>query len=956
MHYWDTIHDCAVAPSPIVPTCRPDPPTKRRYPSMPPTSESADATRPRGSSAPKPQARSAGMAERPGRNENLSDLVQFFQTQNMPASAAESTTALPTVQSPPKEPSTKEQMKPLHRRLWQFAQRQKKDPSTASKSNADEQRRQIEALQREGYLLSGSKTVSSSRSTRSKASIDSSLSRSKRRDVENIGQPWLEKGIRNDSPKVPADARRRLASLDLGDFSSMVDVTASLSAEFDDTSPPPYQPSASSVPRSGENLTSQSSSTLPLTKASMEARPSERNERPTPPLADPRDEHGQSSSSADSSIRVVEHGATPASQPATQTESLHTTESSESSEKTEAQQQPNTEQRAVAPDRAASNPHGTASKPLKLFPDVAPPRGSSKGARRLSALPRYQTPSSKPLAASSDVKTEAPGTLKPATNPEPPADPSSSEVLKNTEPTCPGAIATASGSSETTIVEVNSSRNPPQGQTSSRASSLTMGTLKAFPLPAPTRPLPSLPPGHAPSGVSQTKSQSTIRMVRSGPMDLTLPFPQPSPIAEDPRELQGRPATALGYAGEQDAADDHDSLHSRASVERPKSTEPGQHTPQRRASSIRVSRMHDLHESPTERSPGQTSDGQPIADSPVLGQLTPTKAQGKRAPRKGLQINSRVDRKHLPFGLPSPPPSAALPTDPPTQPPAERSAVHRNYTAPNGAATLRGLDIAFQGCSRTSIISRSNSSRSSLRHESFPESHERIRCESPLPSSDDEGFGPSADTVRPRRTAERQSYRALPFRRGYETVDARTSQGRPRYPHSVRPMTPQGHASHSTENAASPQSQYPQSTHRSRDSQGSSQDSFRAQTGSNGVPSFLEDRVANLERQNQILQAALLAALNAGVKNPLDNLQDSSMSPTFPSSGLGIPYQNRYTSRPESWVSSSRSSEQSGCETPASIRESRAKVRQLDNMIEDIESGWLSDRPSLNGARVSRNR
>lgn len=952
MHYWDTIHDCAVAPSPTVPTYRPDPPTKHRYSSMPsPTSGSTDSTRPRGASAPKPQARSAGMAERPGRNESLSDLVQFFQTQNMPGSGAESTTALPAVQSPTKETLTKEQLKPLHRRLWQFAQRQKKDPSSAPKCKADEQRRQIEALQREGYLLSGSKTVSSSRSTRSKASIDSSLSRSKKKDVEKIGQPWLEKGTRDDSSRVTADAKRRLASLDLGDFSSMVDVTTSLSAEFDDSSPPPYQPSVSTTSHSREHLASQTSSTLPLAKASTEVRPSQSVERPRSPLSGARDDHAQLSGSADSSIRAVDHEATATSQPVAQTASLHT-ESSDSSSKSEAKQEPSTEQRTLTPDRAASNPPGTAPKPLKLFPDVAPPYGSSKSARGLSAVPRYQTPSSKSLAASSDVKQEASDTVQPATNPEPSSNKSSFSDLKDTEPVSSGAVATTSGSTKPPAMEVRSPQDAAQGPAPSRTSSLAMGTLKAFPLPAPTRPLPSIPHGHTPGGNPQAKAQSTIRMVRSGPMDLTLPLPQPSPIAEDPREVQCRPATALGYAGEQDAADDHDSLQSRASLERPRSTEPGQHTPQRRVSSIRVPRMHDLHESPIERSPGQTSEGRPVADSPVLGQLIPTKAQGKRAPRKGLQINSRVDRKHLPFGLPSPPPTAALPSDPPAQPPTERSASHRNYTVPNGAPTVRGLDIAFQGCPRTSIISRSNSSRSSLRHESIPESHDRNRCESPLPSSDDEGFGPSAATVRPRRTAERQSYRAIPFRRGYETVDARTSQGRSRYSHFVRPMTPQDHGGQGTEKASSPQSQYSQSTHHSRDSQGS----YRAQTGSNGGANFLEDRVANLERQNQILQAALLAALNAGVKSSLDNLQASSTSPTFPAGGLGNPYQNRYTSRPESWVSSSRSSEQSGCETPSSIRESRAKIRQLDNMIEDIESGWLSERSSLNNTRLTRNR
>jgi hypothetical protein len=120
---------------------------------------------------------------------------------------------------------------------------------------------------------------------------------------------------------------------------------------------------------------------------------------------------------------------------------------------------------------------------------------------------------------------------------------------------------------------------------------------------------------------------------------------------------------------------------------------------------------------------------------------------------------------------------------------------------------------------------------------------------------------------------------------------------------------------------------------------------------------YLEDRVANLERQNQILQAALMAALNAGAKNPLQGLNlDPNMSSNSPHAPFAHQYPGRHTSRPDSWVSSSRSSEHSGFETSSSHRESRASVKQLDNMIEDIETGWLSDKSSLSGTRIARKR
>lgn len=878
------------------------------------------------------------MAERPTRNENLSDLVRFFH-QTVPVSSTDAATALPAAKSSAKEPLTKEQMKPFHRRLLQFTQRQKKDAPSAPKSKEDEQRRQIEALRREGYL-SNPKPAPSTISTRSKASTDSSLSfsRSRKMDVENIGQPWLEKESRNDGPKLSTDAKRRLASLDLGDFGPMVDVAVSLSTDFDDSSPPPYQPSASSASRSGQNSASQSTSALPLAKSSIEAQSSQSatTDRPASSFADSKDGHTrQRSNSSGCSMRVKEHSAVPNLQPVPQPVDKQTTESSDSPGKSELKQDQDAEPRAQAP------------KSLKLFPDVAPSGPATEATRRLSAAPRYQTPSSKVPATHSRPKAETPEIVEPSSDKEQPPENFSSDGPKDeTKLTCSKALATPASSESATAEQTP--QQATQSQATPRSPSLTMGTLTAFPLPAPTRPLPSVPKGHVPSATPEAKLQASSRMIRPGLKASALQLPQPSPIAEDPRELHGRPATALGYAGEQDAADDHDNLQSCASLERPKSTEPENHTPRRRASSIRVPRMHDLHESPTEHSSEQTAEGQSVADSPVDAA---TKKLGKRGARKGLHINSRIDRKHLPFGLPSPPPTAALPSDPPVQPPTERSAGHRNYTVPTGAPNVRGLDIAFQGGPGASGISRSNSSRSSLRHEGITESYEQNRCESPLPSSDDEGFGPSAATKLSRRAIENQSQRTIPTRRGYETLDARPNHGRLRYPHHARPQTPQDHSGYGMEKA-SPQSQYSQSPYRSRDSQGS----YRAQPGSGRAGDFLEDRVANLERQNQILQAALLAALNAGGKSPLENLQNSSVSPTFPTGGLGNPYQSRYTSRPESWVSSSRSSEHSACETPSSLRESQAKVRQFDHMIEDIESGWLSDKPSLIGARMTRNR
>ncbi|KAJ5166116.1 uncharacterized protein N7482_004897 [Penicillium canariense] len=671
----------------------------------------------------------------------------------------------------------------------------------------------------------------------------------------------------------------------------------------------------------------------------------------------------QASSSSNSSIRIARPDLKPSSQtPSDRPASVNTVESSNPSVKSDSKSDRAAEQSAQPSDKSTSSSAGTPpSQPsLKLFPDVAPPRMSSKNAWRISSVPQYQRPPNPPSMTESGCQIETLGN-KPTSEKQKPSEAPSRISKDEEEPSCSGAIAVTSAVfMESATAEIAKSQAGTKTTARARPPSLAMGTLKAFPLPAPMKPLPSIPqPGRSPPAVPDAKVNPTVRSVRS---TLSVPDRQPShpsPIAEDPREPDAcesehsggtRPATALGYVGEAESEADHDSAKSIHTPKRPESTSPEQSTPRRRASSIRIPYMQNLPESP----PGcDENEGIPLADSPILGQITPTKSPGKHAARKALQINPHVDRKNLPFGLPSPPPTAALPSNPPAQPLPERSHGSRNYSAPvpTSVHSAKGMDTTLApGHHRGSMISRSDSSRSSLLHESIPESYEPSRYESPLPSSDDEGFGPNSDTSRSHRTVEKYPKRAHPLRRGYETVGARPSHDRLRYPHPVRSQTPQGRTRRVLEESAmSPQSTYSESTYRSRDSHSS-----RIQPGTSHMAHYLEDRIANLERQNQILQAALLAALNAGVKNPLDSLGESVLPPGFSPAG---PYQSRFTSRPGSWVSSSRSSEQSGSETQGSYRDGRPSVRQLDDMIEDIEGGdWMSDKSSRSGARMARNR
>jgi hypothetical protein len=982
MHHWDSSHDCAVAPSPIVRTCRPDPPSKRRSNMTTPRMTASTAgplpPRPRGENGPRPQARSAGTAERAGRNESLVDLVRFFQTQNMtaapmaspshpepqpqPSSPSDTTTALPVALSPKEIKSDpKQELKPFHRRLMQFAQRPKKESSLKSKK--EEQQRQIEALAREGYLIpaplpkdsKGQKEAKQSKESLS-LSVSRSLSKSKK-DVESIGQPWLE--AKADGRKQSIEARDRLASLDLDDFGSMVDVAVSLASEFDDSVPPPYQPT--------DSRPAPTSSTVPMSSSRTDRSPSNVTE-PASSLASTShsyrnasiDEQVQTSRSAEFNNLAISQDAGSVSQFA----------SNAPASISDAESQPRASCDSSRRDRSDQSPvrNVTPSQPtLKLFPDVAPPRKSSMVGWRTSAVPRYQainnvaaSPISLLQSGSCDNKIEI------SAAPQKPSDVFPDASTVEMEPNCPATLIPRAASAAATSAEKVPKESTSPNQVKARPTSLSMGTLKSFPLPAPTRPLPSLPELERSPNAPLDTGTPSVRSVRPGSTSSTLqssttavPEDQGTGSAIDsPRALDSRPATALGSVDAGGSmADDEESLFAPSISDYSKST-PGLCTPKGRASSIRIPRMQELPETP-----GQDK-GHPLADSPVLGHGKPAKNNGKRAVT-GLQIDSQADRKNLPFGLPSPPPTASLPSAPPPQhpppPPPGRKIGQRNATAPRAAKlpSMKSTDVpAGPGPYRNSMISRSDSSRSSLRNESFPDSYEESRAESraesPLPSSDDEVFGPREDS-KPSRREPDQHKRVQTVRPKYDTADANQTSSRPRlrYPQPTRSMMPQSRSNHDLEKTASSQSHYSLSAHRLRESR----NSHHPRAPSAQRDHYLEDRVANLERQNQMLQAALMAALNASGKNPLEGLNlDSNMTTAFPHAPYSNQYPGRQYSRPDSWVSSSRSSDHSGFETSSSCKDVRANVMQLDNMIEDIESGWMSDKSSLSGARTARKR
>ncbi|RAO64937.1 uncharacterized protein BHQ10_000949 [Talaromyces amestolkiae] len=175
------------------------------------------------------------------RNENIADLVRFFQAQEDTEEA-----------NPPKK-STNGSMdlfKAGQRRLRYLGQtKPEKTPgqgSNASGSSSEKltvQRQQLTALQREGLLPGLGDSTDKSSPSRTK------------KDVEAIGRPWLDhalgsttsNGDRSTSQTTLPLHDLRSESLSLGDLAALVEFSVSFPELYPhESSPPPYQARAQS--------------------------------------------------------------------------------------------------------------------------------------------------------------------------------------------------------------------------------------------------------------------------------------------------------------------------------------------------------------------------------------------------------------------------------------------------------------------------------------------------------------------------------------------------------------------------------------------------------------------------------------------------------------------------------------------------------------------------------------
>ncbi|KAE8557291.1 hypothetical protein TMatcc_004742 [Talaromyces marneffei ATCC 18224] len=184
----------------------------------------------------KPRPRSAGASSRPMRNENIAELVRFFQAQ-------EDTEEV----NLPKKPTNgnMDLIKAGQRRLRYLGQTKAErtsvkgsDASSSSSEKRTTQRQHWVALQREGLLPGLGDSSDKSRPSRTK------------QDVEAIGRPWLDDALasrtsndnRSTSQTTLPLHGLRSESLSLGDLAALVEFSVSFPELYPhESSPPPYQ-------------------------------------------------------------------------------------------------------------------------------------------------------------------------------------------------------------------------------------------------------------------------------------------------------------------------------------------------------------------------------------------------------------------------------------------------------------------------------------------------------------------------------------------------------------------------------------------------------------------------------------------------------------------------------------------------------------------------------------------
>lgn len=245
---------------------------------------------------------------------------------------------------------------------------------------------------------------------------------------------------------------------------------------------------------------------------------------------------------------------------------------------------------------------------------------------------------------------------------------------------------------------------------------------------------------------------------------------------------------------------------------------------------------------------------------------------------------------------PSPPPAVPLPADPPVAR-SNRSSASLRRTGSSSSSSVSADQPGTPRSVRSGGLRRGGESHDVDRGSS-PRS--RPRSESPRPSSDGDERRDRRRSVRSnhQRHGSRQSNdggrhrgSTVLFPDGIDPAAAATAAAvtgrKPSSasdciaPRTPRVQTPQSQEHQSQEHECSPRSQCSQHTAHSHDSRASQ--SHHGHDKRNSLHP-LEARIAVLERQNKMLQAALLAALDMGVTYDADCVRSGLPTPSLMSS------------------------------------------------------------------------
>ncbi|KAL2795998.1 hypothetical protein BJX66DRAFT_350280 [Aspergillus keveii] len=862
-------------------------------------------------------------------NENFNDIVRYLQTH---ASS----------QGNPQTTGARDMIKAGQRRLKLALRTNKK--VTGSKAKSDDAARQWVSLQQEGafprsrYRKPEQKPEQNknapSITSNSKSVSDLSFKSNSKRDIETMGRPWLDNPLENRDEPGSKGSSSQLSSLDLRDLASFVEAAVNFSSEFDDSNPPPYQPlteqlskptegatplldlnlrsdapstsNSSTTARSSEDVSSNSSYELPRTQSNS--------------LTQSRTPSGQQNVSLKrhmSSIRLAKVANL------RQSGNQHLADLRSSGDMSIPSRPPRTS--------SSTSSKGSSAPPtpvLKLFPDTMPPQMSSKGALRVPTG-RSPTPSQSFPQPPVPQKTN---TLAAVTEPGNRDSINSSNSLSKIAGYAAGSREGKPREPERRPENNVESEEPRDRQTkhSRRPSSIPPGAIDASPIPAPIRPLPTVP---EPSSRAQVRGiqrpsvdSSTVQTDskrRESELQARAPphisVSTPSSPGSNQTSSRGRASPFPRLMAEETDSSTMEVAAEAAGLLQPRRSSLGK-AGRSREEKVRSLIFRDLAASRCKRGPGKS---QMAASPPTEAQELQVSSSHRIEATSALRAHRQYQRKVSP-GPSSPPPNSPPPSDPP------RHTLQGRRYGITATSTMAATIESFENLSRPSQDRNARVNRKTSVRGAEPKHGRRSmeqnnydgRAETPLPSSDDEGPTGGFYWNPPQKAAKRRRPRPAPILidepsppRG-RTLKKRHDSG------GLSPPTPQGLKTRAPE-----RSHHAHPTpvdHQSHNAHGY----YAAEPKPN--PS-LEGRIEHLERQNKILQAALLAALDVGVKQDLSSLLGASAASmstnaTPPLTGRSFSTttntstseaqstgqerrgrNGKPTYRPESWVTSSDS-------------------------------------------------